>query len=143
MKDWWRTVPIVAKVFIGIAILFSLTVFVLANYPFSEFQIRKSPSMIFGLIAFICVGILVSIGWTCAHWFMLAWASKRFPSTALLTVVGLLMLGADAYIRITSVFFAKSSTAPVAVMFIPIYVGGIAIPIYCLLGWLFSKSGTA
>jgi hypothetical protein len=113
------------------------------NYPFSEFPISQGWSMVIGLIGFILIGVLVSVALTSLHWFAFAWASKLYPNTPLIVIIGLLMLAADAYIRISSVFFAKSSTDPIAVMFIPIYVGGILIPVYLLVGWLLSKGRAA
>jgi hypothetical protein len=113
------------------------------NYPFSEFPVSDGSLMVIGLIGFILMGVLVSVGWTSLHWFAFAWASKLYTNTVLIVIIGLLMLVADAYIRISSVFFAKSSTDPIAVMFIPIYVGGILIPVYLLVGWLLSNARAA
>jgi len=142
IRKWWQPIPLVAKVFIGIGMLLSLSVFFAANYPFPMLQISNVPTMAFGLLFFF-LGILVSVGWTCAHWFAFGWVSARYPNTALALSVGLAMLAADSYIRISSVFFAKSSMASAAVIFIPIYVGGIAIPIYYLMGWLLGRRRAA
>lgn len=120
-QKWVNTSPITFLLFIS-GLLLSTSCFLLVNSG------RFSGHNAFlDSFLFLFFGVLVSIGWTSFHWLMYAIPSSRSESSSALIISGGLMLVADAFIRIPSLFYAQSSTDPVAVMFIPFVVG---IPVY-------------
>ena len=52
---------------------------------------------------------------------------------------GFLMLAGDLYLRVHAIIFAHSSTDPIALIFIPFWVGGCLLPLANLIDWLIGE----
>ena len=134
---WWTSLPDTSKFFTGAGIGWSFIV-----YLISALQMLSS-----GLtelwVVLTCIGILISGLLLCLltsiHWFVYGWLSLRRPSSLFMLSAGLLMLVGDVYARTQAVFLSKSSTGPIAVLFIPIWIGGTILPVTYLVDWVVKK----
>lgn len=144
------SIPISARIFTALGITLSVGTFLLVNFRhgLSHFflielgrkvtEIRTQDDYIF-LLQFIAGGLAFSLVFS-FHWYVYAALSRNIQSEVLPVVFGVIILACDAFIRIQSVFFATHSTAPIAVAFIPVVVGGPALIAYFLFGFFSKKS---
>jgi len=129
-KYFPKNTPDSAKIFLTLGLSLSVMSFLFVNdwsetFSSFDFLIKNLSFLIFGLV--------LSIFWTSIHWLFYYYKSANKLDSIQLTVSGILMLLIDSYIRISSTFFAKSSTAPIAVVFIPIIAGVLGIVSYIIV----------
>jgi hypothetical protein len=95
----------------------------------------------FELLLFIPIGLLALplIAWTSSYWVVYGFIARRHPSRTMMVLFGCVLLGVDAYIRITAIFFPSGSTSALAIVFIPVVLGISVLPLYWGAGWLWSR----
>ena len=144
------SIPISARIFAVLGIALSVGTFFLVNFQHGlpQFfmielgrkvtEVPTHDDYVF-LLQFVAGGLAFSLIFS-FHWYVYAALSRNIQSEVLPVVFGIIILGCDAFIRIQSVFFAKHSTAPIAVVFIPLVVGGPTLIAYSLFGFFFKKT---
>jgi hypothetical protein len=144
------SIPVSARIFTALGIALSVGTFFLVNFQhgLSHFfmielgrkvtEVPTHDDYVF-LLQFVTGGLAYSLIFS-FHWYVYAALSRKIQSEVLPVVFGIIILGCDAFIRIQSVFFAKHSTAPIAVVFIPIVVGAPSLIAYSLLDFFLKKS---
>lgn len=144
------SIPISARIFTALGITLSVGTFLLVNFQhgLSHFfmielgrKVTDVPShddYIF-LLQRVTGGLAFSLIFS-FHWYIYAALSRNIQSKVLPVVFGIIIFGCDASIRIQSVFFAKHSTASIAVVFIPVVVGAPFLIAYSVLDYFLRKS---
>jgi hypothetical protein len=143
--DAIKAIPLPARIFTFMGVSLSIGIFLLVNFRhgLSDFFMTElgrtigdvHPSDYLFLLFFVFMGLLFSLLFS-FHWYVYAWLSHYVQSNILSVTFGLIMLVGSGYIHIQSVFFAKHSTDPIAVVFIPAIIGVPTLGLYLLLGFL-------
>jgi hypothetical protein len=145
-----KSIPRIALIFTFLGITLSIGTFLLVNFRrglsyFFMIELGRKMTAIpthddyIFLLQFVVGGLLFSLIFS-IHWYVYAGLSRYIKSITLTGIFGVIILIGDAYIRIQSVFFAKHSTDPIAIAFIPVIIGGPALIVYSLLGFRGSKT---
>ena len=135
-RKWLDRCPPPSNVFVQLGIGLSVLVLVGAQIPALEFMTSPLELLLLIPIGFLAIPL---IAWTSSYWVVYGLIARRHPSRAMMVLFGVLLLGIDAYIRITAIFFPSGSTSAVAIVFIPVVLGISVLPLYWGAGWLWSR----